>query len=327
MLYLDLQTLTPLLKSKNLLAFSAGVDSSALFFILLENNIKFDIAIVNYQTRDSSKDEENYAKELAKKYNLKYYILKAPPIKNNFEKTARDIRYNFFKEIINKDKYNTLITAHQLNDQLEWLLMRLSKGAGAVELVGLEPINQKDNYQLIRPILHYTKDELLKFLRTNNHKYFIDNSNFDTKYERNLFREKFSNQFLELYYNGVKRSFDYLREDKKQLTQNFQEIYKFDKLVILKLKDINYKIKSIDITLKKLGYLLSNAQRREISKSNSIVIGGLWVVEIEDNKVYISPFIKTTMPKEYKEICRRFKVPTKIRPYCFENSILPQQIN
>ena len=327
MLYLDSQTLAPLLKSKNLLAFSAGVDSSALFFILLENNIKFDIAIVNYQTRDTSKDEESYAKELAKKYNLKCYRLKSPLIKNNFEKTARDIRYNFFEEIINQEKYNNLITAHQLNDQLEWLFMRLSKGAGAVELIGLEPTNQKDNYQLIRPILHHTKEELLKFLGTNNHKYFIDKSNFDTKYERNLFREQFANQFLEHYSSGVKKSFDYLREDKKQLTQNFQEIYKLNKLIILKIKDIKYKIKAIDITLKKLGYLLSNAQRREINRSNSIVIGGLWAIETKYNKVYISPFIKTSMPKDYKEICRKFNIPSKIRPYCFENSILPQQIN
>ena len=326
MIKLETSTIKILNESKNLLAFSAGVDSSALFYTLLKNNINFDIAIVNYQTRDTSLNEENYAKDLEKQYKLKCYTLKAPLIKNNFEKTARDIRYNFFEKIINQYKYNTLITAHQLNDQIEWLLMRLSKGAGAVELVGLEPINQKKNYQLIRPILHYTKDELLEFLDINGYKYFVDKSNFDIKYERNLFREKFANEFLKLYSNGVKKSFDYLRADKKQLIENYKEIYIFKKLRILQVENIKYKIKAIDITLKKLGYLLSNAQRREIKRSNSIVIGGLWVVEIENNKIYISPFIKINMPKEYKEICRKFKIPSKIRPYCFENSILPQQI-
>ena len=53
-------------ESKNLLAFSAGVDSSALFFLLLKQNIPFDIAIVNYNVRVQSKDEVNYAKELIK---------------------------------------------------------------------------------------------------------------------------------------------------------------------------------------------------------------------------------------------------------------------
>ena len=54
---------------KNLLAFSAGIDSSALFFLLIEKDIPFDIAIVNYNLRAQSNDEVSYAKELAKKYN------------------------------------------------------------------------------------------------------------------------------------------------------------------------------------------------------------------------------------------------------------------
>lgn len=60
--------------SKNLLAFSSGVDSSALFFILLENNIPFDLAIVNYNTREESKNEIAYAKELTEKYNKKNFL-------------------------------------------------------------------------------------------------------------------------------------------------------------------------------------------------------------------------------------------------------------
>ena len=64
-------SLEKLLNSKNLLAFSAGVDSTALFFILLQNNINFDIAIVNYNIRKQSKEEVEYAQELAHKHNLK----------------------------------------------------------------------------------------------------------------------------------------------------------------------------------------------------------------------------------------------------------------
>ena len=89
--------------SKNLLAFSAGIDSTALFFILLENNIEFDIAIVNYNLREQSKIEVQYAKDLAKKYNKKCFIkdVKSENI-SNFEKEARDIRYKFFNELINE---------------------------------------------------------------------------------------------------------------------------------------------------------------------------------------------------------------------------------
>lgn len=82
--------------TKNILAFSAGVDSSALFFLLLNAKIPFDIVIVNYNVRDQSKDEVQYAKDLAKKYNKRIFIKNVVlQSSSNFEKTARDIRYSF----------------------------------------------------------------------------------------------------------------------------------------------------------------------------------------------------------------------------------------
>ena len=120
--------------AKNLLAFSGGVDSSALFFWLMEKNIEFDIAIVNYHTRETSDLEVEYAKKLAKKYNKKIFI-KDCFLKKFSEKKARECRYKFFEEIIKQHNYHTLILAHQLNDRLEWFLMQLSKGAGLPELI------------------------------------------------------------------------------------------------------------------------------------------------------------------------------------------------
>ena len=190
---------------KNLLAFSAGIDSSALFFLLIEKDIPFDIAIVNYNLRVQSNDEVSYAKELAKKYNKEIFIFDTI-IENssNFEKKARDIRYTFFEEIINKHSYETLITAHQLNDKLEWFMMQLSKGAGLVELIGFNEFEHKENYQIYKPLLNITKDELIIYLQKNSYKYFIDESNFDEKYKRNFFRHNFSNKFLEEFSPGIK---------------------------------------------------------------------------------------------------------------------------
>ena len=183
---------------KNLLAFSAGVDSTALFFLLLKQNIPFDIAIVDYNLRVQSKDEIAYANELALKYKKQIFI-KNVNLENysNFEKTARDIRYSFFEEIILNEKYENLITAHQLNDKLEWFFMQLSKGAGLVELIGFNEFEQKENYKIYKPLLNITKEQLENYLKINNYKYFVDESNFDEKYKRNFFRHNFSNPFLE----------------------------------------------------------------------------------------------------------------------------------
>ena len=79
-------------KGKNLLAFSYGSDSSALFYLLMQEKIDFDLVMINYKTRKNSDLEELKAKELALKWNKKIFIQSAPLFKSNFEKKARDFR-------------------------------------------------------------------------------------------------------------------------------------------------------------------------------------------------------------------------------------------
>ena len=318
--------LSLLKEKKNLLAFSSGVDSSALFFLLLENHIPFDIALVNYGTRDNSDKEEAHAIALAEKYTLTCHTTQAPTFTSHFEKNARDFRYHFFKELIEKYSYDNLLTAHQLNDQLEWLLMRLTKGAGISELLGLEPVSKRKNYMLIRPLLTYSKEELLRYLQKNNYPYFIDESNSDGKYERNRFRKSFSDPLMAQYKEGIRRSFDYLRKDKESLEEGFEAIYSEKSLHVIKLYNKAMKTKATDITLKTLGYLLSAAQRQDIATQESLVIGGEWVIEIQDDLLYISPYMTVDMPKKFKEKCRVLKIPAKIRPYCFMDKIHIQNL-
>ncbi len=313
-------------EKKNLLAFSAGVDSSALFFLLIDNNISFDITLVNYGTRDHSNEEEAHAKALAEKYNLTCYTIKAPKFTTHFEKNARDFRYDFFETLINEHGYDTLLTAHQLNDQLEWLLMRLSKGAGVSELIGLELVSKRKNYTLIRPLLEHSKDELLAYLKTNKYPYFIDESNSDEKYERNRFRKAFSDPLMKEYKEGIRRSFEYLKKDKECLEKEFETIYSEKELKIIKLHTVTAKVKAVDLALKELGYLLSAPQRIEIEKEESLVIGGKWAIELQDDQLYIAPYVTANMPKEFKEECRVLKIPSKIRSYCFEKHILLSEI-
>ncbi|MCF6245446.1 MAG: tRNA lysidine(34) synthetase TilS [Sulfurovum sp.] len=321
MLNLNTQNLK---NKKNLLAFSAGVDSSALFFLLTENNIKFDIAIVDYCIRTQSKEEVAHAKALAKKHKLFCHTIQAPTFTSHFEKQARDFRYEFFDSLVTIEGYDNILTAHQLNDQLEWLFMRLSKGAGVSELLGLEAISQRENYTLLRPLLYYSKEELLAYLQAQEHPYFVDESNSDEKYERNKFRNQFSDVLMAKYKEGIKRSFDYLKRDKEILESGFETLFTRDLLHIIKLHNVDAKVKAADLALKKLGYLLSASQRKEIEKEDSLVIGGEWAVEYQETILYICPYVTTTMPKEIKEKYRVYKVPSKIRPYIFKENINPK---
>ncbi len=312
------KTLSLLKKGKNLLAFSAGVDSTALFFTLLENKIDFDIAHVNYQTRKESILEEEYAKKLALKYKKKIFIKRIKLSWKNFEQNARVARYDFFKEIIEKENYENLLTAHQLNDKLEWFFMQLSKGAGVVELLGFDEIRKREGYTLLRPLINISKDELELFLKKNGIEYFIDKSNFDEKFKRNFIRKNFATPFLKLYKNGVLKSFEYLQKDKERLYSPTL-LCKEKKLFIFKRKkDDIENIRTIDETVKKLGVLLSKKQKDEILNQKDIVISHKISVCITDEKIFISPFVKEKMPKRFKEKCRILKIPPKIRGYIYK---------
>jgi len=327
MLTLSTEIIHHLKQQKNLLAFSGGVDSSALFFLLQNYGISFDIAIIDYGLRKQSQEEVEYAMNLGKEYNIKVHTTQSPHFEKNFEKSARDFRYSFFDLLIEKNKYQNLITAHQLNDQLEWLLMRLTKGAGVSELIGLDEISKRKSYTLIRPILHHSKEELIAYLKENQHIYFVDESNFEEKYERNYFRKRFANELISKYRKGVQKSFSYLKEDKAYVLDGYREIFNHKELYILEIKNQNIKVRLIDRYLKKLGYLLSSGQRSELKESNSIVIGGLWAIEVVDNILYIAPHIKEVMPKRYKEACRVARLPSKIRCYCHKEELEPKKVS
>ena len=310
--------LQELKESKNLLAFSAGVDSTALFFLLLDADINFDIAIINYNLRKEAKEEVAYAKDLASRYNKKIYIANAPQFRRNFEANARNFRYNFFREIIEENSYTALLTAHQLNDRLEWLLMRLSQGSGIEGLSGMDFIEQREGFKLIRPLLNLSKEELTKYLNSNSIKYFIDSSNFEQHYLRNRFRP-IATELLKESKEGYLKSFAILQEEKRLLQQNFRLCFKEKALRVYYIKEDSYFPYALSHGLKELGYLLSGKERQKLQ--NSMVVGREWAVEYQAPYLFIAPYIQTTIPKKQREIYRRRKIPPKIRGYIYQESI------
>jgi len=306
---------------KNLLAFSAGVDSTALFFLLLDKEIDFDIAIVDYNQRDQSKLEIAYAKELAKKYNKNIFTKEYK--QNSFsEQKAREFRYNFFDELIDTYNYETILMAHQLNDQFEWLLMQFGKGAGVIELLGFHKIEQKQNYSLIRPLLDISKDQLTKYLEQNKIKYFVDHTNQDIKFTRNKIRQKYSNEFVKEYTIGVQKSFEYLHQDYNSLLKNSELIFnKKDFFLYSYNGDENIALRVIDIQLKKMGILISSKTRDEIIKNKQLVISHKIAVALKNNRIFIAPVCNITIPKKFKELYRKRNIPKNIRTYLYSLNI------
>lgn len=307
--------------TKNIMGFSAGIDSTALFFLLLEENIPFDIVIVDYNQRAQSKDEVIYATQLAHKYNKKCYISTYPDSLKFTEKEARDFRYNFFDQVIKENNYEALLTAHQLNDMLEWFLMQFTKGAGLSELIGMEELSYRNDYILLKPLLKYSKEQLKDYLDSKNIKYFIDQSNYDEKYKRNYFRHNFSDKLLSSYKNGISKSFDFLEKDKNSLFKENEKLI-IENLSIYKyIADVNVAIRIIDKDLKKRGVMISYATREEIIEKKELVISHKIAVSLTDDKIYIAPFIQNSMDKKFKDRCRINKLPKNIRSYLSSLSI------
>ena len=315
---------------KNLLAFSHGTDSTALFYMLLENKIDFDLAIVDYSIREQSKEEVKSAKELAEKYNKAIYIKTIKNnIKNDFENTARKIRYDFFEEIISTHKYTNLILAHQLNDAFEWFLMRMSKGAGLSNML-MKPkliceINYQNNitqYTKLRPMYMIDKELIDEYLKTNKLKYFFDESNDDKKYFRNKIRHEFASNFLKEFKLGVMSSFKYLLSDESLLQSDYNKY-----MGIAICNNLN----SLDKAIKSLGYITTKSQKDEIikqlhqqtQKEQSMVIGGKIGICIWKEKYLTFKYTPKTkvFNKDFKELCRRLKIPQHLRIFINENNI------
>jgi tRNA(Ile)-lysidine synthase len=305
--------------SKNLLAFSSGVDSTCLFFMLIDAEVEFDIAIDDYAKREQSKQEIAYASELAKKHKLKCYIHKAKSIEKNFEADAREVRYDFFDSLVKQHNYKNLLTAHHLGDRFEWMLMQFCRGAGCAELSGMKTYQQRQNYTLIRPLLHLDKSELLEFLTKRNIKYFEDESNLDDSYTRNKFRHNHTNPLISLHLQGIKKSFEYIDRDVDAL---------IDRVDIQKTDDFAYftstnnkrsDIYAIDKHLKSLGLMISANERELLKTDKSVVVGRKYVVSFYKEYIFIAPYLDKDikMSKEFKERMRKLKIEPKLRVYFY----------
>ena len=324
---LSVPVLRKLKSGRNLLAFSHGVDSTALFYLLDEAGVKFDLAIVDYNVRAQSKDEITSAQQLAAKFNKQIYVKSVHLGASNFEHEARAARYDFFAEICREQGYENLILAHQFDDKFEWFLMQLGRGAGLSELLGMQELEPREDYVIARPLLGVRKCELERFLRERNLKYFTDETNLTDRFKRGFIRTKFSEPFLDEYFSGVKKSFEFLAADALNLAPKISN----PAAKIYLIKRGRGELRGVDQACKRLGLVLSSTQRNEcarcLEKGAGCVLGGKVAVGVSENFILATPYVKATMDKKFKEACRRLAVPPITRGFLFHNGWSEKNIN
>ena len=176
--------------NKVVLAFSYGIDSRVLLDILLKLGYDVTLAHVNHKVRKESDIEEIETKKLAQKLNIKCFTMTLDKQDGNFHDSARTKRYEFFKSVASFVETNQIITAHHLSDNLETILINLTKGSNLYGYSGISYEVTSDNYKIYRPLMCVTKDEILNYQRQNNIEFFEDESNSHLDYMRNRIRHK-----------------------------------------------------------------------------------------------------------------------------------------
>ena len=277
-------------------AVSGGPDSLALVALTKAysyiKKTRFHYVLVDHSIRKNSAQEAKQVKNLLKKnkINLKI-ILNKKIITNNIQSQARDARYEILSKYCKKNKINTLLTAHNLEDQVETFFIRLSRGSGLKGLSSmsfLSKINNKIN--LYRPLLDTKKIFLLKISKNVFGKYFKDPSNKNFKYLRTKVRNlKKPLEKSGIKYEQIIRSINNLASSKVTLDgyikKIFKDIIKKNKKEILvnfkKFKELNNDIKIAVINesikrvknnyyhprSKKVDNLIRNIEKKNFKKS------------------------------------------------------------
>ncbi len=173
---------------------SSGPDSMALVDMLLKIRDKYNlflvIAHVNHNVRKESYEEAEFLKDYCFINKLLFESMIIEEYgDDNFHNEARNIRYNFFENLVHKYDANYLMTAHHGDDLIETVMMRIVRGSNLNGYAGFRNIVDMDGYKIVRPLINYTKKELEEYDQENEVKYYIDSSNDKDKYTRNRYRK------------------------------------------------------------------------------------------------------------------------------------------
>lgn len=226
----NLVSLTPDLYAKNfLLAVSGGADSMVLASLFKMCDLKFEIAHVNYHFREEDSNlDQKLVEEFCYENNIRFHLRNITDEEKSNMKSlqnwARDIRYNFFFDILEKENLDFVVTAHHLNDELETFIINLSRGSG---IKGLSGIPKNEN-QILRPLLNHSKEEIYIFAKENNINYREDKSNQKDDYLRNKIRHHITPKIVEVFPNFLAQfseSLSYLNSVNEFYQSEIEKVY------------------------------------------------------------------------------------------------------
>ncbi|MCY6356599.1 tRNA lysidine(34) synthetase TilS [Clostridium sp. ZS2-4] len=217
---------------------SGGPDSICLVHVLhvLQDKLGIDLvaAHINHCLRgeEADKDEE-YVKKFCQNIGIECFVKKIDVHKVSIEKgiscetAGREVRYEFFKEVLEKINGQKIAVAHNANDQAETVLMRIMRGSGLEGLVGIRAVREGI---YVRPILHINRKEIEGYCESNKLNPRIDKTNLENIFTRNKIRLELipyiENNFNKDIIDGINRLADTIRKDNDYINFIAGELYR-----------------------------------------------------------------------------------------------------
>lgn len=230
-----------------LLAVSGGVDSMALATLFLQEGLPFEIAHCNYQLREEASDiDEQHVRNWAQQHAIPFHCQRfetktlSAQLKKGTQETARILRYDWFRSLMQKRQFKAIVTAHHANDNAETILMNLFKGTGIDGLTGMQIIAN----DIFRPLLSVYKDQIEAFAKEHQIAFRQDASNLSDDYTRNAIRLNVMPAIEKLFpaaFQGITTTMSHLK-DAATIYHDQLDFYK-KKLLIKTSTDIKIPIR------------------------------------------------------------------------------------
>ncbi|MGH2667221.1 tRNA lysidine(34) synthetase TilS [Flavobacterium sp.] len=209
----------PFLNGKKLLlATSGGVDSMVMADLFQKLKYQIALAHCNFQLRGlESFGDQKFVQDYADTHTIPVFTTLfdtkgfAEDYKLSTQVAARELRYNWFYELLENEKFDYLLTAHHADDNIETFLINLIRGTGMDGLTGIP----EQNRQVIRPLLIFSRTEIEAYAEENNITWCEDSSNASDKYLRNKIRHDIVPVLKELNPNfpaSFQKTLNYLQE-------------------------------------------------------------------------------------------------------------------
>ena len=279
-------------KDKIVVGVSGGPDSITLLECLNKYKEKLEIEIIvahiNHLIRKDSTEDEQYVENICKKMNIKCYIKRenvlniAKNEKIGTEEAGRKVRYEFFDEILKKEKANKIAIAHNMNDNAETILLNLLRGTG---LNGLEGIQPMEYNKYIRPLINISRKEIEEYVEKNELKPKIDYTNKKNIYKRNKIRNELLPYLKKINPNIVEslsRLSKIVKEENTYIKKETEKIYDN-----IKIKD-EKNLGKIELDIKEFNKLEIAIKKNLIIKCIEETIGDSRNIE----KINIDDIIK-----------------------------------